>query len=69
MSGFFTQHAYEIGSFLGGLIAGGIAGSLITFQVTRQYRAYGSGSVIDQSGARAKGDIVGRDKTVSRGRS
>jgi hypothetical protein len=66
---FLSAHAYEIGSFIGGLIAGGIGGSLITMRLTRQHRVIGGGSVADQSRARATGDIVGRDKTTSTNRT
>jgi hypothetical protein len=58
---FLSTHSAEIGSFVGGLIAGAIGGSLITLKVTTQKRVAG-GSMVDQSRARAGGDVVGRDK-------
>ncbi|MGY4366720.1 hypothetical protein ACVW1A_002785 [Bradyrhizobium sp. LB1.3] len=62
MADFFSQHAAAIWSFLTGLVGGGAAGSLITYKVTRTNRANNGGSVLDQSGSTAGGDIVGRDK-------
>jgi hypothetical protein len=61
---FILSHAHELGSFLGGLIVGAVGGSLITLRIARENRVRGSGSITDQSRARAEGDIVGRDKTV-----
>jgi hypothetical protein len=63
---FLSNHLSEILSFLGGLVSGGTAGSLITFRVTRQLRLSGSGRITYQSHARAGGDIVGGDKSPSR---
>jgi hypothetical protein len=62
---FLSQHLSEILGLLAALVAGGVGGSLITLRITRQNRVSGSGSVADQAGASAGGDIVGRDKTVS----
>jgi hypothetical protein len=62
VSDLIAQHASEIWTFLAGLIGGGAAGSLITYRVTRTNRVNGRGSVVDQSGSAAGGDIVGRDK-------
>jgi hypothetical protein len=64
MGEFLLHHASEIWTFIAGLVAGGIGGSLITLRITRQ-RVSGRGSITDQSGSAAGGDIVGRDKTVS----
>jgi hypothetical protein len=61
---FILSHAHELGSFLGGLVVGAAGGSLITLRIARQNRVPGSGSIADQSRARAGGDIAGRDKTV-----
>ena len=63
---FIALHASEIWSFLTGLVGGGAAGSLITYRVTRTNRASGHSSVVDQSGAAARGDIVGGDKSQYR---
>lgn len=51
------DYVSEIISFL----AGGIAGSLVTLSV-RSLKATGRASIVDQSGSKAGGDIVGRDK-------
>jgi hypothetical protein len=59
-----SAHAAEIGSFIGGLIAGAVGGSLLTLRITSQKRVVGGGSMVDQSGARAGGDVVGRDKKM-----
>lgn len=50
--------------FFGGLAAGGLAGSLLTFKLTRQNRASDGSTIVDQSGARAGGDNVGGNKTT-----
>lgn len=47
----------EIVSF----VLGGVLGSFLTIQFKKQ-RASGKGNVVDQSGGRADGDMVGRDK-------
>ena len=53
---------FDLWNFLGGLVAGLIGGSLLTFHFTKSVRADRHGTAIDQSGGRAGGDIVGRDK-------
>jgi hypothetical protein len=64
MGEFISQHASEILSFLGGLVGGGAGGSLLTLRFSRQNKAWGGGSIVDQTNASAGGDIVGRDKRV-----
>jgi hypothetical protein len=59
---FLADHLSDIVSFVTGLVGGGVAGSLITLHITRDKRVSGSGSLVDQSGASAGRDIVGRDK-------
>jgi hypothetical protein len=54
---FLINHLSQIGSFF----AGALGGSLITLKVTRQNRLQGDGSLVDQSNARAGGNIAGRD--------
>lgn len=44
--------------------AGMVLGSFITYNITRQNRASGSSRLVDQSDARAGGDIVGGNKTT-----
>lgn len=53
---------FELWSFLGGLISGLLGGSLLTLHFTKTMRADRKGNTVDQSRARARGDIVGRDK-------
>ena len=53
---------FDLWNFLGGLIAGGIGGSILTLNLTKSQRANGSGTTSDQSNSKAGGDIVGRDK-------
>lgn len=53
---------FDLWNFLGGLISGLVGGSLLTLQLTKTVRANNSGNAVDQSNARAGGDIVGRDK-------
>lgn len=54
--------AFNLWNFLSGLAAGAIGGSLLTLHFTKSVRADRHGTATDQSGARAGGDIVGRDK-------
>jgi len=61
---FLSNHAKEIGAFVSGLLAGGASGSWLTLRLSRKNQLSGAGSITDQSGARASGDIVGRDKTT-----
>lgn len=51
----------EILSELISFLVGAVAGSLVTLHVKKQ-RASGQANVVDQSGSRASGDVVGRDK-------
>jgi len=60
-----SSHAYELGAFIGGLIAGALGGSLLTLRITRKTRADGNSNLVNQNKARAGGDIVGRDKTTT----
>lgn len=53
------QYVSEIVSF----IFGALGGAALTFTITRNSVRNG-GSVVDQSKARAGGDIVGGNKTV-----
>jgi len=55
---FLSAHLSELIS----LVAGLFGGSLLTLTFKRQHRADRHGSVVDQSGAHAGGDVVGRDK-------
>ncbi len=50
-------HASEIISFL----VGAVAGSLVTIYF-KNLRAGDRGNAVDQAGAKAGGDVVGRDK-------
>lgn len=59
-----AKYASEIWSFLGGLIGGGVGGSLLTLRFGRQNRASSGGSIVDQSHSSARGDIVGHDKSA-----
>ena len=54
--------AFDLWNFLGGLLTGAAGGALLTLQVTKTMRADRNGNNADQSGAQARGDIVGRDK-------
>ena len=62
---FYHTYLSEIWSFIGGLVSGGIGGSLITVRLNRQNLAQGKGSIVDQSKSTAGGDIVGRDKKTT----
>ncbi len=56
--------AANVYSFIGGIALGSI-GTLIGIRVTNSKKISATGSVVDQSKARAGGDIVGRDKRGS----
>lgn len=60
MEALISQHFSEILSFVGGLLGG----SLLTLTITKNTVRNG-GSVVDQSKARAGGDIVGGNKTTN----
>lgn len=53
---------FDLWNFLGGLLAGGAGASLLTLRLSNSIRADRNSVATDQSGARAGGDIVGRDK-------
>ena len=53
---------FDLWNFLGGLISGLLGGALLTLHFTKTMRADRNGNTVDQSGAQARGDIVGRDK-------
>lgn len=58
------EHAEAIGAFIAGLITGGGASWALAVHFTKQKFIVG-GNAVDQSRAKAGGDVVGRDKTVS----
>ncbi len=54
---------FDLWNFLGGMVAGGLGGALVTLNVIRKTQYSGTrGNSVDQTDARAGGDIVGRDK-------
>lgn len=53
---------FDLWNFLGGLVSGLVGGALLTLHFTKSVRADGQANAVDQSRARAGGDIVGRDK-------
>jgi len=55
---------FDIVSFLIGGLGGATVGSLITLQVKKNMSSSGAGNTVDQSGATAVGDMVGRDKNT-----
>jgi hypothetical protein len=57
-----TKYASEILSFVAGLAGG----SLLTLRFTRKTRIGSKGSNVNQSGASAGGDLIGRDKIAGR---
>lgn len=60
---FVSQHTSEIVSFIIGLVGGGTVGSILTLKFGgKNINATSHGTAVDQSSARAGGDIVGRDK-------
>jgi hypothetical protein len=67
MNDFFAAHASEIWSAIVGCVAGGTFGSLITIKVARSQQAKGNGRNVDQSRAKAGGDIVGGNKSTTFG--
>ncbi|TYL90746.1 hypothetical protein FXB40_32180 [Bradyrhizobium rifense] len=59
------DHLSEIISFAAGLAGG----SFLTFKFTRTTRVSDAGNLVNQSGATAGGDVVGRDKLAGRDQS
>lgn len=57
-----AENSETIAAFVGGLITGGGASWALTMRFNEQKAIIGKNAV-DQSRARAGGDIVGRDKT------
>ncbi|EJN06804.1 hypothetical protein [Phyllobacterium sp. YR531] len=55
---------FDVSNFVLGLLTGGVGGALLTYQVTKTFRAGTNGNAVDQSRAKAGRDIVGRDKTT-----
>ena len=63
MNEFVSQHISEIVSFIIGLVGGGTVGSILTLKFGgKNITATSQGTAVDQSKARAGGDMVGRDK-------
>lgn len=61
MTDFIMAHLSEIWSAIIGAIAGATVSIPITIRVTRNSMS-GSSTHTNQSGVRARGDVVGRDK-------
>jgi hypothetical protein len=53
------SHISEIASFITGLIGG----SFITIRIVNRRNLINSGAIVDQSGVKAGGDVVGGNKT------
>jgi hypothetical protein len=54
---------FDLWNFLGGVVAGGMGGALLTLKISKKSQhSSGSGNTVNQSGAKAGGDVVGRDK-------
>ena len=54
---------FDLWNFLGGVVAGGLGGAFLTLTITKKSQhTAGAGTTVDQSGAKAGGDVVGRDK-------
>ncbi len=64
MGDFIGHYASQLGSFLGGLIAGALGGTLLTLRITSKKVVGPRGTMVDQSGASARGDVVGGNKTT-----
>jgi hypothetical protein len=65
-----TENWSQIASFICGLAGGSLLTVTIQYVRNRNRTQVGSGSMVDQSGARAGGDVIGRDKettTTTRG--
>ncbi len=57
------SHLYDVGLFAGGLIAGALGGSVITYRATTKNSNVG-GTQVNQRGIRAGGDVVAGNKTT-----
>jgi hypothetical protein len=53
---------WDLLSFLAGLVSGGVVATFISVSVHKRMTASHGGSTIDQSKARAGGDIIGGSK-------
>lgn len=53
---------FDLWSFLAGLLPGLGGGAFLSLHFTKSMRSYQNGNTVDQSGARSRGDLVGRDK-------
>jgi hypothetical protein len=62
---FLTSHGWDIWSAIAGFLGGGALGSLVTIKVVRGQNASGSGRNVNQTRARARGDIVGGNKSTT----
>lgn len=58
------EFIFDFWNFIGGLVAGGAGGAFLTLKLTKNMRTNGDGNTVDQAGAKAGGDIVGRDKKL-----
>ena len=54
--------AFDTISFIAGLIGGGTFGSILTFSISKYMSAGANSRIIDQSSAKAGGDIIGGNK-------
>lgn len=57
-----TELTFDLWNFIGGLVAGGIGGALVTLKLTKIIRSEGNGTSVDQTKVNAGGDVIGRDK-------
>ena len=53
---------FDLWSFIGGLIGGGLIVHFINIRITKKQSTSGSGTTVDQSKSKVGGDQVGRDK-------
>lgn len=60
-----TAHWSQIASAIAGLIGGSLLTLTVQAVRNRNRIQVGRGSMVDQSGSRADGDIVGHDKTTT----
>jgi hypothetical protein len=64
MPAWLTDNLSSIATFLAGLAGGSLLTLTIQRVRNRNRTRVGSGSMVDQSGARAGGDVVGGDKST-----
>jgi len=60
------NHAWDLWSLIAGALGGCTIGSFVTFRLYKGQNVNGNGRIVNQTRARAGGDIIGGNKTSDR---